>query len=65
MTKKKLLDLIWEKVADDKLQALQDWDKYANLGDYVDAKRYRGAYEALNSIRDFLYELYNNPEVYR
>ena len=65
MTKKELLDLIWEKIASDKAQALKDWDRFANLGAYSDAKQYKGAYEALNKVRDLLYELYRNPDIYR
>ena len=65
MTKKELLDIVWEKVADAKQQALKDWDHYANMGDYLDAKQYKGAYTALNQVRDILYDLYKNSEVYR
>ena len=65
MTKKELLDLIWNKVADDKQQALKDSDHYANIGDFRDSKKCMGKYEALNQVRDFLYELYKNPETYR
>ena len=65
MTKKQLLDLIWEKIASDKEQALKDWDKYALLGDYLDARKFKGAYEALNKIRDFVLDLYKNPDTYR
>ena len=65
MTKKELLDLIWEKVADEQQQALKDSDHYANIGDFLDAKKCMIKYEALNQVRDFLHELYRNSEIYR
>lgn len=65
MTKKDIVDKIWEFVADQKEQALKDWDHFANIGDYLDAKTYKGEYQAFNRVRDFLYKLYQNNDLYR
>lgn len=65
MTKKELLDKIWEKVAELKEASLKDWDHFANIGDYLDAKMYKGEYNALNRVRDFLYSLYKEIDLYK
>ena len=65
MTKKELLDKIWEKVAEEKERHLNDCDHFANIGDFLDSKKSFASYKALNIIRDFLYELYRDPELYK
>ena len=65
MTQKELLDLIWEQLTSDREALLKDWDHYANIGDFIDAKKAKGGYDALTKLRDFIYAIYRNPDLYK
>jgi hypothetical protein len=60
MTSKQVLDMVYNKLMDDRVSIIKEWDKTIAEGKYDDAHVQSGKFQAINDIRSFIYNLYRS-----
>ncbi len=60
MTSRQVLDMVYNKLMDDRVSIIKEWDKMIAEGKYDDAHVESGKFQAVNEIRSFIYNLYRS-----
>ena len=60
MTSKQALDMVYNKLMDDRVSIVKEWDKMIAEGKYDDAHVQSGKFQAINEIRIFVNNLFRS-----